>query len=51
MILKEGILFRQDFFFEKTLLTLLTFCDIVKNALLWQDMPSSLSKRSIRHER
>ncbi len=31
-------------FFLKKLLTLLTFCDIVKNALLWQDMPSSLSK-------
>ena len=26
----------------KILLTLLTKCDIVKNALLWQDMPTSL---------
>ncbi len=32
------------YIFLKKLLTLLTFCDIVKNALLWQDMPSSLSK-------
>lgn len=45
----------QSPFFEKNkkiLLTALTFCDIVKNALLWQDMPSSLSKKcEIRHER
>ena len=27
---------------RKILLTLLTKCDIVKNALLWQDMPTSL---------
>ena len=32
-------------------LTLLTHCDIVKNALLWQDMPTSLIlKARKRHE-
>ena len=32
----------------KMLLTLLTKCDIVKNALLWQDMPTSLILANIK---